>query len=90
MKDPNLEAYCNEIESFFFRWKKRPGELSPRDFRRVTRWYEQGVPLEAVLDGISDAFCALQAGSSAGIEEVNSLGYCEGFVRRAVERRKDL
>jgi hypothetical protein len=90
VKDPKLEAYCDAIESFFFRWKERPGELSPRDFRRVRGWYEAGVPLEAVFDGISEAFRAQRAGRAAGVEEVNSLGYCEGFVRRAVEQRRDV
>ena len=90
MKDPHLEAYCDQIECFFFRWKKRPGQLSPQDFQRVTRWYEEGMPLEAVLDGISDAFRAQWGGRNGGVEEVNSLGYCESFVRRTLDRRKGI
>ena len=90
MKDPELEAYCNQIESFFFRWKSRPGDLSPEDFGRVRQWFENGVPIEAVLEGISDAFRSNQKSRSAGIEEVNSLGFCEPFVQRAAEWRGNL
>jgi hypothetical protein len=90
MKDAELDAYCNQVESHFFRLKGRPGMLSPEDFVRVRRWYEQGVPVEAALEGISTTFESQQAGRNAGIEEVNSLGYCETFVHQAVERRKNL
>ncbi len=90
MKDPELEAYCNQIESFFFQWKARPGFLSPEDFARVEHWYENGVPIEAVLEGISDAFRENQESRNAGVEEVNSLGFCEPFVERVLERRKSL
>ena len=90
MKNTGLEAYCSQIESHFFRWKGRPGVLGPEDFNRVQRWYEEGVPLEAVLEAISEAFRARQAGRDGGIEEVNSLGYCDNIVRRTWQRRKDL
>jgi hypothetical protein len=83
MKDTELETYCDQIESFFFRWKGRPGDLSPEDFRRVERWFREGIPLDIVLEGISSAFQAQQAGRNAGVEEVNSLGFCESFVHRA-------
>jgi hypothetical protein len=90
MKNENLEAYCSQIESHFFRLKGRPGMLSPEDFARVRRWYEEGVPVEAVLEGISSTFESQQGGRDGGIEEVNGLVYCEAFVYQAVERRKNL
>jgi hypothetical protein len=90
MKDEQLEAYCSQIESHFFRLKGRPGMLSPEDFARVRGWYEKGVPVEAALEGISTTFESQHAGRSGGIEEVNSLGYCEALVYQAVERRKNL
>jgi hypothetical protein len=89
MKDIELEVYCDEIESFFFRWKGRSGDISPDDFRRVEQWYREGIPLEVVLDGIAAAFRTQQAGRDGGIEEVNSLRYCESFVRRADTRRNE-
>ena len=89
MREPRLDAYCDQIESHFFRWKGRPGLISPDDFRRVRLWFEEGLHLEAVLEGISDAFEAQAAGRESEAEEINSLGYCESFIRRAVERRKN-
>lgn len=89
MKDHELETYCDQIESFFFRWKGQPGSLSPEDFRRVERWFRADMPLEVVLEGISCAFQAQQTGRNAGIEEVNSLGFCETFVRRVAEQYDD-
>lgn len=90
MKDTELETYCDQIESFFFRWKGRPGNLSPEDFRRVERWFREGIPLNVVLEGISSAFQAQQAGRNAGVEEVNSLGFCESFVLRAANPDEEL
>lgn len=90
MKNLELEAYCNQIESFFFQWKAHPGLLSPEDFARIRLWFENRIPIEAVLDGISDAFHANQESRNAGVEEINSLGFCELFVERALERRKNL
>lgn len=89
MKDEVLETYCNQVESLFFRLKGRPGMLSPEDFGRVQHWYEDGIPIEAALEGISTTFESQQAGRNAGIQEVNSLGYCQTFVYQAVERRKN-
>ena len=90
MKDPELDAYCSQVESHFFRLKGVPGMLSPDDFGRVRRWFEEGVPVEAALEGISTTFEAQETGRNVGVEEVNSLGYCETFIYHAIERRKDL
>jgi hypothetical protein len=88
MKDPELETYCQRIESHFFQWKGRPGMLAPEDFARVKQWYEEGLRLEAVLEGISEAFRSHQAGRNAEFEQINSLAFCEAFVRAAGERSK--
>ena len=86
MRDPRLESYCRQIETFFFQWKGHPGSLSPEDFARVKHWYAQGVSVEAALQGIDNAFQSLRAGREG--EEVNSLAYCESFVQRASQQRK--
>ena len=90
MRDPKLDAYCGRVESHFFRWKGRPGMLPPDDFRRVQSWFNDGLHVEAVIEGISDAFEAHAAGRDSETEEVNSLGFCESCVRQAVEKRKNL
>jgi hypothetical protein len=86
LKDPELESYCRQIEAFFFQWKGRPGSLSPEDFARVKHWFSEGVSVEAVLQGIDNAFQSLHSGREG--EEVNSLTYCEAFVRSASRQRK--
>lgn len=86
MKDPRLELYCEQIETFFFRWKERPGSLSPEDFALVKRWFSEGISLDTVFQGIEAAFESQRSGREA--EEVNSLAYCESFVRQALEQRK--
>lgn len=86
MKDAELERYGDRIESFFFQWKGRQGTLSPEDFLRLKRWYNVGIPLSAVLEGIAAAFRAQQGGRDRNVEEVNSLAYCEPFVERAWRR----
>ena len=88
MKDPAFEDYCEKIEREFFRLKSHPGTLSPTDFNCVLEWFCAGIPLEVVLEAIPDAFQAQSAGRDGGVEEVNSLGYCESFVERALARRK--
>lgn len=87
MKDRDLEAYCDAIEREFFRLKGRSGMLSPEDFSRVRAWHGADVPLSAVIEGIRLAFEDRVSGRDLGIEEVNSLGYCESFVAEAVARR---
>jgi hypothetical protein len=79
--------YLDHVESRFFQLKGRPGQLSPRDFERVKQWFEAGVPLGAVLEGIAEAFGAQAASRDREAEEVNSLAYCEPFVDAALKRR---
>lgn len=79
MRDPALLAYCERIEREFFRSKGRPGTLSPADFARAEDWYRSGVPLEAALSAIEQAFDSHARGRDREAEEVNSLAYCEAF-----------
>lgn len=87
MKDPDLDAYCVAIEKEFFRLKGRSGMLSPEDFGRVRSWYGAGVSLSAVVEGIRLAFEDRASGRDMGIDEVNSLGYCERFISEVLARR---
>jgi len=89
VKDRDLETYCEHIESAFFRLKGRPGTLPPSDFALTKTWFQAGWPLEAVLDGIAEAFDSHDAGRARGATEVNSLGFCESFVERVIDRRRN-
>ena len=90
MKDPAFEGYCNAIEHEFFRLKGRPGTLSPADFNRARDWFRTGIALDIVLEALPEAFHEREAGRDGGVEEVNSLGYCEPYVERALARRTRL
>ena len=88
MKNLELEAFCDRVENEFFRLKGRPGSLSPADFERTTKWFEGGWPIAAVIEGVRNAFAAVDSGRGAGVEEVNSLHFCEVFVEEAVRARR--
>ena len=90
MNHVDFEAYCERIEHEFFRFKGRPGTLSPADFARTREWFDAGIPLEAVLEGVAHAFQAQSAGRDGEAEEVNSLSYCDSFVEQAITRRRSL
>ena len=86
MKDPLLEAYCNSIESFFFRLKGRQGTFSPKDFAKLRTWFEANIALDTALEGIEEAFQAQAAGRNRHEEEVNSLAFCESFILQLARR----
>lgn len=88
MIDLDFESYCESIEAEFFRRKGRRGMLSPTDFARTKTWYDAGVALEEVFDGIASAFDTHAQGRHRDGEDVNSLAFCESFVERAVSSRR--
>lgn len=73
MRDAELEAYVDAIESHLRARRGADHVLSPRDFALARSWHDAGVPLATVLVGIDRAF-------DSG-EDVNSLAFC----RRRVE-----
>ncbi len=90
MIDSEFEAYFERIEHEFFRLKGRRGTLSPADFSRTREWFDAGIPIAAVLEGMASAFQTQSAGRDGGSEQVNSLAYCDPFVEQAIARRRSL
>ncbi|GMR22548.1 MAG: hypothetical protein BMS9Abin37_0905 [Acidobacteriota bacterium] len=90
MIDSDFEAYFESIEHEFFRLKGRRGTLSPADFARTREWFDAGIPIDAVLEGMAGAFQALSAGREGESVQVNSLAYCDPFVEQAIARRRSL
>ncbi len=88
--DTEFVTYCEHIEHEFFRLKGQRGTLSPADFARTRAWFESGIHLEAVLEGLDSAFRTQSAGRDRDAEEVNSLAFCESFVEQAMTRRRAL
>jgi hypothetical protein len=89
----NYFNYFTEIET---RFQQRRGSilmLSTLDWVLVETWREAGVPLEAVLRGIDDAFDKhdkhrLRAGTRRQ-RKVNGLAWCAQAVLEAVEQSRE-
>ena len=85
----NYFNYFTEIEE---RFQQRRGSLlmlSTLDWALIETWREAGVPLEAVLRGIDDAFDKHDAKalrSPRKSRKVNGLAWCAQSVMEAVEQ----
>jgi hypothetical protein len=85
----NYFNYFTEIEE---RFQQRRGSLlmlSTLDWALIETWREAGVPLEAVLRGIDNAFDKHDAKalrSSGRTRKINGLAWCAQSVMEAVEQ----
>jgi len=78
--------YFTEIEEHFQRARGTSLFLmSPLDWALVEGWKNTGVPLEAVLRGIDDAFEKYRSRKRKTAQQVNSLAYCAQAVTQAAE-----
>ena len=88
----NYFNYFTEIEE---RFQQRRGSLlmlSTLDWALIETWREAGVPLEAVLRGIDNAFDKHDAKVSRAkvrVRRVNGLAWCAQSVLEAVEEIQD-
>jgi len=84
----NYYEYFSEIEQ---RFSSRRGSillLSTLDWALIETWREAGIPLEAVLRGIDDAFDKYDARaqrSKGRLRKVNGLAWCAQAVMQATE-----
>ena len=84
----NYFEYFSEIEERFSRRRGSILLLSTLDWALIETWREAGVPLEAVLRGIDDAFDKhdTRAQRSKGrLRKVNGLAWCAQAVMQATE-----
>ena len=83
----NYFNYFTEIEAYF--WKKRGAHLlvSPLDWAIMEAWQKAGVPLEAVLKGIDNAFESYQRSRRGANKPLKSLAYCTDAVLEAAEEQ---
>jgi hypothetical protein len=85
----NYFNYFTEIEE---RFQQRRGSLlmlSTLDWALIETWREAGIPLEAVLRGIDNAFDKYDERarrSSSRMRKVNGLAWCAQSVMEAVEQ----
>src|ERR1700674_1763922 len=88
MASDNYFNYFTEIEERFLRRRGGGLLLSTLDWALIETWKEAGIPLEAVLRGIDDAFDSYDQ-RPAKTKKVNSLAYCSQLVLAAAEDMKE-
>ena len=84
----NYFNYFTEIEEHFQRRRGTILLLSTFDWALIETWKDAGVPLEAVLRGIDEAFDSYDKRPSK-TRKVNSLAYCAQAVLAAAEDMKE-
>jgi hypothetical protein len=86
----NYFNYFTEIEEHFQRRRGSILLLSTLDWALIETWREAGIPLEAALRGIDEAFDKHEARKSrARVRQVNGLAWCTQAVMEAVEAMKE-
>jgi len=86
-----VETYFNyftEIEDRFLRRRGGGLLLSTLDWALIETWKDAGIPLQAVLRGIDEAFDRYDKRPSK-TKKVNSLAYCSQLVLAAAEDMKE-
>jgi hypothetical protein len=85
----NYFNYFTEIEEHFQRARGTSlFLLSPLDWALIETWKNSGVPLEAVLRGIDEAFEKWRSRKSRR-QMVNSIAYCAQAVMKEAQRSAD-
>lgn len=84
----NYFNYFTEIEEHFQRRRGSILFLSTLDWALIETWKDAGIPLEAVLCGIDEAFDKHEKRRSMH-KKVNGLAYCAQAVLTAAENMKE-
>jgi hypothetical protein len=84
----NYFNYFTEIEEHFQRRRGGILLLSTLDWALIETWKGAGIPLEAVLRGVDDAFDKYDQRPTKS-KKVNSLAYCSQAVLAAAEDMKE-
>ena len=84
----NYFNYFTEIEEHFLRRRGGGLLLSTLDWALIETWKDAGIPLQAALRGIDDAFDKYHQRPSK-TKKINSLAYCSQAVLAAAEDMKE-
>lgn len=84
----NYFNYFTEIEERFLQRRGGGLLLSTLDWALIETWKDAGIPLQAVLRGIDEAFDRY-AQRPSNTKKVNSLAYCSQTVLAAAEDMKE-
>ena len=88
MEKENYFNYFTEIEDRYLQRRGGGLLLSTLDWALIETWKDAGIPLEAVLRGIDEAFDRYDQRPSR-TKKVNSLAYCSQLVLAAAEDMKE-
>jgi hypothetical protein len=84
----NYFNYFTEIEERYLQRRSGGLLLSTLDWALIETWKDAGIPLEAVLRGIDEAFDRYDQ-RPAKTKKINSLAYCSQAVLGAAEDMKE-
>jgi hypothetical protein len=84
----NYFNYYTEIEEHFCKRRGTLLTVSTLDWALMTTWKEAGIPLEAVLRGIDEAFEKYERRPSK-TQKINGLAYCAQAVLMTAEEMKE-
>src|SRR2546422_3447478 len=84
----NYFNYFTEIEEHFQRRRGGPLLVSTVDWGLIEIWKEAGIPLEAVLRGIDEAFDKYERRPSK-TQKINGLAWCAQAVLAAADDMKE-
>jgi len=72
-------AYYRAVEDHFAALRGTPFLFSPKDFALLRGWWQEGIPLAAVLSGIGEVW---ERRRERHEDPISSLSYCRHAVRR--------
>lgn len=81
-------AFYRAVEDLFARLRGVPHTLSPKDFQLLRSWWREGVPLAAVVSGVTEVFA--RHAERGNEDPVVSLSYCRHAVRRDAKRLAEM
>ena len=87
-KKNEIGFYFQTIERFFFGQRGSPFFLSSKELDVIADWKKKGIPVQVVLDGISDCF-TWQRKKPGRKNKIHSLVFCRSFVLKAFESYKE-
>ncbi|HDR05999.1 MAG TPA: hypothetical protein ENN88_00010 [Candidatus Coatesbacteria bacterium] len=79
---PPEEVYFSAVCRLLSERFGYPLALSPKNAAQVMRWYEAGVPLAAVLEGVAESLNRKRSG------RLTPLAYCTKAVKSASKKRR--
>ncbi len=79
--------YFRAIEECFLEWRGSPLTLGSGDWQLARAWFEQGVPIQLVVETLETLF---ERRDEEGKEKIASLRYFQSAIERAWNTRREM